>query len=163
MRKCISRENREYNEQEQFVSYTLEKRNGARSYIVQFVRGEGEEQFFRYSLEDSAGPGAGEREFSRRKRIMNREDVEGYLAEEGTRYALNIVPKRTNTLNNLDVIISSFESVDAIRATGLSQALAGFCRPFIEATGINLNPVELTLEFFEGMASKKVEGRCAIL
>ena len=41
MRRCISSERKEYNEQEQFASYTVEKRGGTRSYIVQFVREQG--------------------------------------------------------------------------------------------------------------------------
>lgn len=157
MRRCVSSEGREYNEVEQFCSYTVEKRDGSRSYIVQFVRGAGDEQFFRYFLDDSAGPGAGERIFTRRKRTINRDDVVECLAEEGTRHALHVVPK-----THLEAIITSFEVTDTIRASGLSQALNTLCQPLVAATGVDFNPIELLLKGGEKIAGKIVEDRCVI-
>ncbi len=158
MRRCVTTAEKEYNEETEFACYTVEKANGARSYILQFVRGRGDEQFFRYSLEDTAAPGAGERDFRRRTRIMNFDGVQDYLAEEGAHYALNIVSK-----GYLERSISIFEGVDMIRSSGLAQALENLCRPFVQLTGVNFNAVDLLLQLPERIAGKTVEGRCNIL
>lgn len=157
MRKCIL-SNKEYDSQNQFASYTVEEQDGKRSYIVQFVRGEGEEQFFRYFLEDPSGPGLGERAFVRRKRTINENDVVECLAKDGTRSALNIVPK-----DHLEAIINSFDAIDTVRELGMARALNIFCKPFKDLTGIDINPVEISLQLTEKVSGKKVEGRCLLL
>lgn len=158
MKQCIGVD-KEYDENTHFVTYTVENPQGDRSYIMQFVRGDdGAEQFHRYSLRDPMPHSGVERDFERQFRIMNLDGVTNILALEGNTFVCNIVPKRylLETINN------SFGLLDIVRSNSIKKALDRFTQPFSQATGIDLNPVELGLTFVELITIKKVENRCTI-
>lgn len=157
MLKCIGTD-QEYNEDTHFVTYTIEKSDMTRSYVLQFVQGEneskGKEEFHCYFLQDPSPNSGQERKFERRYRILNEDDLLNKLAQEGTRYTMHILSKENILLQRIH---QSFNSIDTIRATGLVKALDAFCKPFIEATGVNINPVEVTLKIVESITCKKAE------
>jgi hypothetical protein len=163
MLKCIGTD-QEYNPDTHFVTYTIEKSDKTRSYVLQFVQGEneskGKEEFHCYSLQDPSPHSGQERNFERRYRIINEDDLLNKLAQEGTRYTMHILPKQNYLLQRIH---QSFNSVDTIRATGLAKALDVLCKPFMELTGININPVKVTLTIVEMGACKKAETGCRIL
>jgi hypothetical protein len=168
MKECVvSQDGKEYDENTEFVSYSLQKKNGSRIVILQFVRGRGDEQFALVSLTQNSSniftitnnAQTAEKEYQGSYNIAMESDVKTTLEEEGVAYALNILPK-----DNLEAILHAFEGVNVVRAAGIVRALSIVCEPVKKLTGVEINPVELTLQVAERYTVKEAEGRgfCAI-
>jgi hypothetical protein len=165
MRKCvISEENKEYDEESEFASYVLQKKDYSRSLIFQFVRGKGDEQFniVNLTLQNStplaATSIATKQEFFPSCAIATRKQVEDLIAEEGSAYALNIVPKA-----HLEVIISTFEAIGIIQSSNAAKAFNTLCEPVKKMTGIEINPVELACHLAQAKKAHIAQGRdCCI-
>ncbi|MDF2690996.1 MAG: hypothetical protein K0S29_851 [Gammaproteobacteria bacterium] len=171
MRTCIiSSEGKTYDENTEFASYSVQKTDGSRILILQFIRGRGDEQFVLISLTKNtstvfatstgaaATPATTEEEFKSTYNIASESKVSQLLREEGVAYALNIVPKQY-----LEPILHNFETISTIRAAGASKALATLCEPVKKLTGIEINPVELALQVSERIGDIKSQNRCNMM
>ena len=156
-RKCISTEEKKYDEENFFCTYTVEKSDGSRSYVLQFVRGEGGEQFIHYFLDDSADSKKDVRVFNRKKRTTDRESIVLLLAEAGTHHGLNITPKKY-----LERVINLLDASGMISESGPSQAFSVLVEPIKKLTGIEVNPAKLISTLVDMAAVKKAENRCVI-
>lgn len=168
LRRCVlSVDGKNYNTDTQFVSYSVQRNDGSRFLVLQYQR-EGDELFSVIKLDSpiqnvglfgAIPPAVGntEKEYKFKCNISSEEEVIHLLTQEGVYFHMNIVGK-----NYLERVLSIFEFSEAIRSSGLAQALNVLCDPVRKLTKIEINPVELTLSVAEGIGGKKAAGRCSL-
>ena len=155
MRYCVANDDVIFDEATQFAVYTVEK-DAKRSYILQYVRNEGEPEVYeRFGIVDSAATGAGEREFTSSKSLLNLDDVNTILSDKEVRYKISLVSK-----DKLDTVLLNLNISHALRASSIRQAfqsLTDRIKPLLG--GVEINPLELALGALKIAGTKKIEGR----
>ena len=154
------------------MCYTLQS-SDSRFLVLEYQRGEGDEQFSLMRLEavsskdptlfsskKDVGPTADdkEQEYTSTCNIISRKIAVKILSDDTASYHMNITSKEY-----LERVITIFEGIGLVRANGAVQALDKICQPARDLMKVELNPVELVLLVSERFAQTKAENRCCIL
>lgn len=161
MPKTFGKSGKEYNEESEFASYTVQKKDNNRALVLQFIRGRGDEEFAIVNLTPSNSFSFFEQntEYQSFYKIASEDEVIALLLESKGAFAMNIVDKiyLERSINLLQVSLT-------IREFGVVKAFGKLTEGMKNLTGIEFNPAEIFAQTIEKITEKKVQGRgCSLL